>query len=95
MALEYELFAQNRLSHASIEMALPLAGLNREASFLKLLVRHQQRWSLLPGKINFVCDFQAGKMVPLSSDTSTGNAPSFVNDRFFLYNTGGYLSIGH
>lgn len=46
-------------------------------------------WNLVKDKINFIIDVQAGKIF-----NPSGN-PTYVNDRFFLYNTQGYHSIGH
>ena len=53
-------------------------------------MRLQQRWQVVAEKINFICDIQAGKLFPLGQKKH-----SYVNDRFFLYNTGGYINIGH
>ena len=84
------------MTRLSSELALPASDdpCQRNASFLKLEARHTHSWPLVAGKINFICDMQAGKMLPLTRSGGTRDR-SFVNDRFFLYNTGGYQSIGH
>jgi hypothetical protein len=90
MALEYEIMKINQFSRMSMELALPLGRVNREANYLKFDVRHHRMWKLLPGKVNLIIDLQAGKILPLSSDKS-----SFVSDRFFLHSSYGYINLGH
>lgn len=53
-------------------------------------------WTLIKGKVNFVIDCHLGKMVSLqrSTDDKTKKM-SYVNDRFFMYNSAGYKMIGH
>ena len=90
MALEYRVFTMEQLTNFTAELAVPIGNHNRSANHLKFDMRHQQRWTLIPDKVNFVCDFQAGKIIPLGKEKST-----FCNDRFYLYNAGGYTNLGH
>lgn len=62
LALEYDLFSFGKLTRLSGEVAVPMmtgsgGDTSRIANFLKLEVRHQQRWNLVADKINAVCDF--------------------------------------
>jgi hypothetical protein len=79
------------MTRLSSELALPLID-DRCASFLKFEAKHQQKWSVIKNKLNFVLDLQGGMMA-----TSVGSEchKSFVNDRFYLHNTSGYLALGH
>ena len=91
MAIEYSRFMQDSLTSFSVECALPLTSESRDTNYIKFEAKQQKRWPLVADKVNFICDIEAGKILPLNSNQST-----FVNDRFFLYNrTGGYQSIGH
>lgn len=77
------------MSRFSTELALPLVD-DRSPSFLKFDAKHQRRWEVIADKLNFVVDLQAGLLTsPLKKQVT------FVNDRFFLHNTCGYLAIGH
>uniref|UniRef100_A0A7S3MK24 Bacterial surface antigen (D15) domain-containing protein n=1 Tax=Favella ehrenbergii TaxID=182087 RepID=A0A7S3MK24_9SPIT len=53
-------------------------------------MRHQRMWPLVRDKINLVTELHAGRIWPLFSARTT-----FTNDRFFVYNTQGFLNIGH
>ena len=53
-------------------------------------------WNLIKNKVNFVIDMQVGKMWPLASQNDPQSKKmSYVNDRFFMYNSAGYQMIGH
>lgn len=95
LVLEYEKISGEQLTRLSTEIALPVGdqACSRSASFVKVEARHTKQWRLIDGKVNLVCDLQAGKMLPLSRNGIEGR--SFINDRFFLFNTSGYQCLGH
>lgn len=81
--------AENMMTRVNTELALPLIA-DRCASFLKVEAKHQQKWTLIKDKLNFVIDLQGGVMSAAAIERT-----SFVNDRFYLHNTSGYLALGH
>ena len=87
-SLEYSTMAHNCFSLFSAECALPLLA-EKSPKYLKLEGKHQQVWSPIPGRMNVVADLAAGWFAPLPGTRT------FVNDRFYLYNSLGYMNLGH
>lgn len=65
------------------ELAFPI-GTN-SPKFFKFEAKQQNLFKLLPGRINLVTEVNAGFIA----------GKTYQNDRFFLYNSMGYLYTGH
>ena len=89
-SMAYFKMKETSMTSVSMELALPFSD-SRCASFLKLETKHQQKWPLVRDKLNLVLDLQGG----IISGSPFGQRKTFVNDRFYLHNTSGYLALGH
>ncbi len=71
------------LRKVAAEIALPLDA--SAPQFIKFEAKQQNLFRLIPGKVNLVTEINGGVVV----------GKTYQNDRFYLYNTLGYLYTGH
>ena len=84
IALEHNQFEPGQhVKRHSCEVALPLSP--NSPAFVKMELKHQNLFRLLPGRINLVTEYNCGLL----------KGKTYQNDRFFIYNSLGYLYLGH
>ena len=71
------------MRRCTAEIAFPFQ--DNSPNFIKFEAKQNNLFKLVPGKINLVTEVNSGLLI----------GKTYQNDRFYLYNTLGYLHTGH